>query len=573
MIILYPLLRTSLHLFESAPGNDMRDVTFGITTFERPVLLSNLVRSILRYYPLARIVVADNGRQRANLPDSVIRLNLPFDCGLSRARNALVDTLRTKYLLILEDDFLFTEETRIEPLVDVLNCDSEIGAVGGALRTMHGRVAAYALDIEVFRDTMYVREATHRLRFTPLGTQYRLCDMIWNFALFRREMLRDHRWNDRLKVGEHCPYFHQVKLAAKWRVGACTESRIFHVPERRQKGYLKYRRRAEGMFRSYLAEHGIKKYQRVLPYHFEDDLHDKPNIIVLGVGHSGTSVLTSMLHAGGWSAADADEAFCESRSIRRLNQGIEKTGTLPHRQAKAALSALPQPWAIKDPRFVSTLHLWTPLLMSMERKPVLLRVRRDRDSLLHSYLRRRARGDVPQRIDQLLALCQRQYERWPWIRLSIEYELLAAAVSCFSRQRYDAGARRPGGTLHLPGKDVGPSGDAAYAADEASPMRVAEDGSAIAEFALDGSGIFFSQRAARLEGGSGIAEFALEDGSGLFFGERAARLAEDGSGIAEFALEDGSGVFFGDRAMRLVEDGPALDGEDGSGLSFGDSVM
>jgi len=73
----------------------MRDVTFGITTFGRPELLTNLIRSIYRRYPLARIVVANNGKEQLNVPDSVTLLNLPFDCGLSRARNALVDELST----------------------------------------------------------------------------------------------------------------------------------------------------------------------------------------------------------------------------------------------------------------------------------------------------------------------------------------------------------------------------------------------------------------------------------------------------------------------------------------------
>jgi GT2 family glycosyltransferase len=163
----------------------MRDVTFGITTFDRPTLLANLIRSIKKRYPLARIVVANNGRIKPQLPDAVKLLNLEFDCGLSRARNALVDQLETKYLQILEDDFLFTDETRIETLQEVLESDSE---VGGALRDIHGRLAAYALDIEVFRDRMQVREAPHRLRFTSAGNPYRLCDMVWNFALFRRDL-------------------------------------------------------------------------------------------------------------------------------------------------------------------------------------------------------------------------------------------------------------------------------------------------------------------------------------------------------------------------------------------------
>lgn len=414
----------------------MREVTFGITTFERPHLLANLVRSIYQRYPLAKVVVADNGRQKATLPGTVEVLRLPFDCGLSAARNALIDTLQTEYLLILEDDFLFTDETRIEPLVEVLKSDPEVGVVGGALRSLHGRVAAYALDIEVFRDTMSVREATHRVKFTPGGVPYRLCDMVWNFALFRRQMLAEHRWDDQLKVGEHCPFFHQVKLAARWRVAACASTRIYHVPEHRSRSYLKYRRRAQDLFQGYLSRHGITKYHRVLPYHFEDDEAEKPCMIVFGVGHSGTTVVTRMLNGLGWNAADADQEFFESCSIRELNKLVLKSGKLPADRARKVLDSLPKPWVIKDPRFVSTLHHWLPLFASMDRKPVLLKLRRDRQSMLGSYSRRQAPGDFVQRVDQLLQLAEGQYDRWPWGRLTVEYERLAQAIAPFQLSRF-----------------------------------------------------------------------------------------------------------------------------------------
>ena len=289
--------------------------------------------------------------------------------------DALIDSLTTKYLLLLEDDFLFADETTVEPLVDVLEANAEVGVVGGALRSLYGRVAAYALDIDVFRGTMYVHEATNRVKFTNSGLPYRLCDMVWNFALFRKEMLAEHRWDDRLKVGEHCPYFHQVKLAARWRVAACSATRICHVSQDRSKHYLKYRQRAHDFFHGYLRQNGIERYERVLPFHFEDDEQDKPCIIVLGVGHSGTTVLTKMLQGLGWNSADADIQFGESRTVRRLNRWVEKTGQLPVKYAQKVIEKLPQPWVIKDPRFVKTLHEWTPLFQTMDQKPVLLRVR------------------------------------------------------------------------------------------------------------------------------------------------------------------------------------------------------
>ena len=70
---------------------------------------------------------------RRPLPDCVQRLNLEFDCGLALCNAAvLIDTLTTKYMLLLEDDFLFADETTVEPLVDVLETDPEVGVVGSA---------------------------------------------------------------------------------------------------------------------------------------------------------------------------------------------------------------------------------------------------------------------------------------------------------------------------------------------------------------------------------------------------------------------------------------------------------
>ncbi len=314
-------------------------------------------------------MVADNGSRKARLPKQVKLIDLPFDVGLSQARNALADQLETKYLLILEDDFLFTDETEIERLVEVLEWDEEVGVVAGALRSRNGRVSAYSLDIEIFRDTFYVRESEHRLRVTSSGTAYRICDVIWNFALFRAEMLKEHRWDDGLKVGEHAPFFHQVKMAARWRVACCPSVVLYHVPDNRTGEYQRYRQRARKHFREYLARYNLSQYYRIPPMRFLDDLELKPCVVIMGVGHSGTSVLAKMLHAAGWEPGDADRPYGESFSIREINRQVQKTGVFPYEKAKAVLTNLPRPWAIKDPRFVMTLHHWLPVLNQLENAP------------------------------------------------------------------------------------------------------------------------------------------------------------------------------------------------------------
>src|SRR5690606_29306289 len=147
-------------------------------------------------------------------------------------------------------------------------------------------------DLEVFRQVMYIRDSFHRLRVTPSGIPYRLCDVVWNFALFRREMLEVHRWDERLKVGEHSPYFFEVKRAAQWRVACCPSVIVNHDTGGRSEHYQSFRGRSRQFFDEYLRRNGLSDYRRDSPWRFEDELESRPCIVVLGVGHSGTSILT-----------------------------------------------------------------------------------------------------------------------------------------------------------------------------------------------------------------------------------------------------------------------------------------
>lgn len=416
----------------------LRDVTFGITSFERPHLLKRLVHSILRIYPHADIVVADNGRRKAVLPEQVRVLDLPFDCGLSASRNALVRATRGPLMLLLEEDFYFLPTTRIEGLLDVLNHDAEVGVVGGAMLGPMGDVISYSMDIEVFRKTLSVRETNHRQHFTRAGSQYRICDLIWNFALFRSEMLRDHPWDEALKVGEHTPYFYEVKKAAKWRVACCPEAVIYHVPDRRSPLYRAHRQRARDLFQGYLRRNGFDKYQRISQPNIDQKLCDKPSVVVLGVGHSGTSILTRMLHRAGWQAGDADDTYAESVSIRSMNEKAMESGGLPA-AAQHWLRRFPQPWAIKDPRFAWTLHRWLLPFSHLAQPPVLVRIQREPEAVARSYRRRGVeRSDLESMVREREERCAWQYRKWPWEKMTIDFERLGSAVSLFQTLRMDS---------------------------------------------------------------------------------------------------------------------------------------
>ena len=52
-------------------------------------------------------------------------------------------------------------------------------------------------------------------------------------------------------------------------------------------------------------------------------MQDKPNIIVYGIGHSGTSIVSKMLHELGWNVGiDVDEYHFEDIPTRELNEVV-----------------------------------------------------------------------------------------------------------------------------------------------------------------------------------------------------------------------------------------------------------
>jgi hypothetical protein len=171
-----------------------------------------------------------------------------------------------------------------------------------------------------------------------------------------------------------------------------------------------------------------------------------PNVLVFGVGHSGTSVVAKMMFAAGWrGSAEADDDYGEHVQVRDLNRAI-LAGDRPD-----LLSAVPEiaarmgePWAIKDPRFVVTLEHWLPAFGALPRQPAMLWLRRDPEAVGESHRRRgelvngepsarwrhpRGRTLVPLQEQQRLA--QAGYEAWPWAKLAVDYERIRDACSLF----------------------------------------------------------------------------------------------------------------------------------------------
>lgn len=221
----------------------MRSVTFVVKTFERPHCLKRLIESIKKYYPEVPILVADDSKEETQY-EGVKYYKLPFDSGLSAGRNFLLKRVHTKYFLLLDDDFIFTEETKIEKLLDVARSGFDI--VGGQVRGLdyHGILE---LEDGVLR---YIRGD----RGQHMG--YPLYDLVLNFFIGRTKEIRNIGWDDELKLAEHSAFF--IKAKGKLKITYVSDVIVEHMPDK-QTNYAEYRKRGNIFFQMYMRKAGIRE--------------------------------------------------------------------------------------------------------------------------------------------------------------------------------------------------------------------------------------------------------------------------------------------------------------------------
>ncbi|KAM9535190.1 beta-1,4 N-acetylgalactosaminyltransferase 1 isoform 2-T2 [Salvelinus alpinus] len=96
-------------------------VTIATKTFLRYDKLQDLIDSVRQYYPTVTIVIADDSENPKTVSGPYIEhYIMPFGKGWFAGRNLAVSQVTTKYLLWVDDDFIFTANTKLEKLVDVL---------------------------------------------------------------------------------------------------------------------------------------------------------------------------------------------------------------------------------------------------------------------------------------------------------------------------------------------------------------------------------------------------------------------------------------------------------------------
>jgi phosphorylcholine metabolism protein LicD len=216
--------------YNTLKDHDYKSIAIIIPTFLRTNKLTTEIQSIQKYLDSNKYKIYVGNQESDDLLNSDFYQNLiknghsiytlPFDCGLSYARNYLVSQTKEPLILILDDDFEFCENTKLDIFEDILSETEHIGCVGGTLsnRTPYNHNLLYD---KINKKIYYINSKHEQLKTikTYINKQYTYCysDSILNFFLAKRELFNDIRWDNNLKLCEHTDFFLRLK-ETKWKV-------------------------------------------------------------------------------------------------------------------------------------------------------------------------------------------------------------------------------------------------------------------------------------------------------------------------------------------------------------------
>jgi len=200
-----------------------------VKTFERMDKVIRLVNSIRSFYPVMPIVVVDDSRTATshNWDRNTEYHHVDYDVGLSEGRNIAVRRVRTPYTLLLDDDFLFKIDTKIEVFLSILE-GSPYELVGGNVINRGGQ------DLDLFRGVMKIIDKKLIVKYMPnsrvrMEDGYPRFDCVVNFFLAQTELLLKSPWDPDLKTCEHVEFFWRLKKIDA-RITHTNQVSVHHYP-------------------------------------------------------------------------------------------------------------------------------------------------------------------------------------------------------------------------------------------------------------------------------------------------------------------------------------------------------
>ncbi|KAJ0001559.1 hypothetical protein NQD34_006579, partial [Periophthalmus magnuspinnatus] len=215
-------------------------VSITIKTFLRYDNLKELLSSIRRFYPNITVIIADDSIEPEKITgENIHQYIMPPAQGWFAGRNLAVSQVTTKYFLWADDDFIFSQSTKIEKMVEVMEAVPELDVVGGSVQ---GNTFHFSLEYDKGDETeggCLYRKSHGRFHAIPGYPQCYLTSGVVNFFLARTDCIQKSRFDPLLKRVAHSEFF--MDGLGSLMVASCSHVSIGHQPKKNSNQYNKFR--------------------------------------------------------------------------------------------------------------------------------------------------------------------------------------------------------------------------------------------------------------------------------------------------------------------------------------------
>ncbi|XP_041659319.1 beta-1,4 N-acetylgalactosaminyltransferase 2-like [Cheilinus undulatus] len=223
-------------------GKDINSqVTITTKTFIRYYNLRMLIKSIRGFYPNITIIIADDSFEPQPVTgENVRQYIMPPGQGWFAGRNLAVSQVMTKYFLWVDDDYEFTEKTKIEKMVEVMEANPELDVLGGSVTENRFFFSViYEEGNEIEGGCLYRKSGGS---FTPLPgfPGCYLVSGVVNFFLARTDSLQKSGFDPRLQRVAHSEYF--IDGAGSLMVASCGDVIVGHQTTKSKEDAARYER-------------------------------------------------------------------------------------------------------------------------------------------------------------------------------------------------------------------------------------------------------------------------------------------------------------------------------------------
>lgn len=207
------------------------DTTVIMKTVNRKDATRRCINSLRKFVRLPIIVVDDGKVDMTEEFKDVTYIKIPFDSGLSEGRNVAVSHVRTRYTLVVDDDFLFTEDI---PLTYLKNMLENFDIVGGKLSDR----GPYTADMKYIDGVLHICEGL----FNKYNDYCYKTNRVLNLFLARTAFLRNNPWDPKRKLQEHTWWFATLTMVHA-KIVYCSNFKISHQPRKNTQAYMNMRSR------------------------------------------------------------------------------------------------------------------------------------------------------------------------------------------------------------------------------------------------------------------------------------------------------------------------------------------